>query len=125
MNEYELYEIVVGFTGNLEQSTLAVLISLLSAYLVLAYAVGTKLTRFQVLFISICFTVVYIGVLQAQMFYLDETLQLAGRLEAIREQSSIAEGTGGVSMVIFVAIRILFLLGALYFMWNVRHTETE
>ena len=124
MSEYELYEVVIGFTGNLEQS-MAVLISLLSAYLVLAYAVGHKLTKFQVLFISACFTVAYIGVLQAQVFYLDETLQLAGRLEAIREQTSIAEGTGEVSMVIFIAIRTLFLLGALYFMWNVRHTNTE
>ena len=115
MSEYELYEIVVGFTGNLEQS-MAVLISLLSAYLVLAYAIGAKLTRFQVLFISICFTVAYIGVLQAQIFYLDETLQLAERLEAIRKQSSIAEGTGELSIAMFITIRILFLLGALCFM---------
>ena len=124
MSEYELYEIVVGFTGNLEQS-MAVLISLLSAYLVLAYAIGAKLTRFQVLYISICFTVAYIGVLQAQIFYLDETLQLAERLEAIRKQSSIAEGTGELSIAMFITIRILFLLGAIYFMWNVRHTKTE
>jgi hypothetical protein len=124
MSEYELYEVVVGFTGNLEQS-MAVLISLLSAYLVLAYAVGQKLTTFQVLFISICFTVAYIGVMQAQIFYLDETLQLAGRLEALRAQGSIAQGTGEVSMVVFIAIRFLFLVGALYFMWNVRHTKVE
>ena len=124
MSEYELYEIVVGFTGNLEQS-MAVLISLLSAYLVLAYAIGTKLTRFQVLFISICFTAVYIGVLQAQTYYLDETLQLSERLESIREHRSIAEGTGELSMVIFITVRVLFLLGALYFMWNVRRTKTE
>ena len=124
MSEYELYEIIVGYTGNLEQS-MAVLISLLSAYLVLAYAIGQNLTRFQVLFISICFTAVYIGVLQAQAYYLDETLQLSERLESISEHRSIAEGTGELSMVIFIAVRVLFLLGALYFMWNVRRTKTE
>ena len=52
MTEYELYEIIVGYSGNLEQS-MAVLISLSSAYLILAYTIGAKLSRFQVLFIRL------------------------------------------------------------------------
>lgn len=124
MSEYELYEVVIGFTGNLEQS-MAVLISLLSAYLVLAYAIGKKLSTFQVLFLSICFAVAYVGVLQAQIFYLDEAIQLSERLEAIRDKDSIAAGTGDISKVVFITIRILFLLGALYFMWNVRHPKSD
>jgi hypothetical protein len=124
MSEYELYEIVVGFTGNLEQS-MAVLISLLSAYMIIAYSVGANLTKFQVLFISTCFTTVYIGVMQAQFFYLGETIYLAEKLNLLRDSPSAVEGTGDISAIIFISVRVLFLIGALYFMWNVRHPKTE
>ncbi len=124
MTEYELYEIIVGYSGNLEQS-MAVLISLLSAYLILAYTIGSKLTRFQVLFISICFTVVYFGMMQAQMYYLDQTIRLAEQLEFLTEEKSIVAGQGRFSMVLFAGVRTLFLVGSLYFMWNVRRTATE
>ncbi len=124
MTEYELYEIIVGYSGNLEQS-MAVLISLLSAYLILAYTIGAKLSRFQVLFISMCFTVAYFGMLQAQMYYLDQTIRLAEELESLSGEKSIVAGQGDFSMVLFAGVRILFLFGSLYFMWNVRRTATE
>ncbi len=121
MSEYEFYEVIVGFTGNLEQS-MAVLISLLSAYLILAYTIGEKLSRFQVIFISTCFTLVYIGILQAQIYYLDQTVRLAEKLESLQGEPSIVAGQGDISIVAFVIVRIAFLIGSLYFMWNVRHT---
>ena len=124
MTEYELYEIIVGYSGNLEQS-MAVLISLLSAYLILAYTIGAKLSRFQVLFISTCFTVAYFGMLQAQMYYLDQTIRLAEELESLSGEKSIVAGQGDFSMVLFAGVRILFLFGSLYFMWNVRRTAAE
>ena len=124
MTEYELYEVVIGYASNLEQSN-AVLISLLSAYLVLAYAIGAKLSRFQVLFISICFTVAYFGIMQAQMYYLDQTIRLAEQLESLTGDKSIVAGQGDFSLVLFAGVRALFLLGSLYFMWNVRHTASE
>ncbi len=122
MSEYEFYEVIVGFTGNLEQS-MAVLISLLSAYLILAYTIGEKLSRFQVIFISTCFTLVYIGILQAQIYYLDQTVRLAEKLESLQGEPSIVAGQGDISIVAFVTVRVAFLIGSLYFMWNVRHTS--
>ena len=54
MTEYELVDAVASYTGLL-QSWLMAYFTILTAYLVTAYAVGQKLTTFQVFVVTICF----------------------------------------------------------------------
>ena len=125
MTEYELSEVVIGYSSNIDQST-AVMISVITAYLVTAYTIGINLSRFQVVFISACFIMVFIGLLNAQYFYVTEVLQNHSQLQAIKAgESPFSPAVGGATVAMFFIVRILFLLGALYFMWNVRHRKTE
>ncbi len=52
MNEYELVDAITGFQSNLIQGQ-AVTITILSAYMAVAYAVVAKLTTFRCTFISV------------------------------------------------------------------------
>jgi len=125
MTEYELSEVVIGYSSNVDQGT-AVMISVMSAYLVTAYAIGTNLSRFQVMFISICFTVVFLGLLSGQYFYVSQLVHNYAQLEAIAaSENQILQATGGTTVAMFFIVRALFLIGSLYFMWNVRHQKTE
>jgi len=125
MTEYELSEVVIGYSSTVDQGT-AVMISVMSAYLVTAYAIGTNLSRFQVMFISICFTVVFLGLLSGQYFYVSQLVHNYAQLEAIAaSENQILQATGGTTVAMFFIVRALFLIGSLYFMWNVRHQKTE
>jgi len=123
MTEYELSEVVIGYTSNIDQST-AVMISVLSAYLVVAYTIGAKLTRFQAAFISAGFIMVFAGILSAQYFYMTELLYATDQLQSVKDfENHISKASGNVIVLVFYAVRLLFLSGALYFMWNVRHPK--
>ena len=51
MTEYELFDLINGISSNIVQGQ-SVYLTTITAYLVVAYSVGAKLTRFQVFFVS-------------------------------------------------------------------------
>ncbi len=128
MTEYELVEIMAALQSNLIQAQ-AVTITMLTAYMVVAYTVGQKLTTFQCTFVSIMFLVFGLYGAVGQISNLNEMYYYGSKLGELREglffsvdADSAAEEVG---RWIFGGIRLLLFAGALYFMWSVRHPRDE
>ena len=128
MTEYELVDVMAALQNNLIQAQ-AVTITMLTAYMVVAYTVGDKLTTFQCSFVNAMFLI--FGLFQAtgQISNLNEMYYYGSQLGELREgqfcsvdADSAAEE---IARWVFGIIRLLLFAGALFFMWSVRHTKTE
>jgi hypothetical protein len=126
MNEYEAAEILNGVVAN-TLSAQAMFFTALSAYLAVAYSVGKQLSRYQVLFVNVLFILIFVnqsanqyGLFQAAVHYVD--VVETARSSAIDPIPNISRN---VNALMFLSIRSLLLLGALLFMWSVRHPKSE
>ena len=125
MDIYQLNDLMNGMNSNILQAQV-LFISVLSAYLVVAYTAGASLTRYQVTFISIVFLLITslgaFGQLRNVQILTDwgyQAVALSG-LEPV-----ISETQAAASKWLFIAIRVALTVGALAFMWQVRHPKTE
>jgi len=102
--------------------------TLVSAYLVVAYLVGEKLTRTQCRIITVLYLFWVAGVIQTQLFSGIGALRLAG---IIAETGTVLIGRYGdglamkIGIYSFSIVMICGVLASLYFMWTVRHSKTE
>ena len=126
MNEFELIESLNGAMSNLLASQ-ALFITILSAYIVMAYTAGQKLTKFQVGFVSFIF-LTFSFVISAG--FLDMTIEIAhyaSLLDQARGQNIglSARGDGQYVFPVSFLIRVAMILGALAFMWSVRRPKKQ
>ena len=121
MTEYELLDVVAAMNGNTITAT-GVYFSVLTAYLLVAYVAGIKLTKFQVAFINTVF-LFYNIVAAANMATMTRTtIALSQRLlEMSGEPPAVSEDTAIAIISVFILMRIMLVLGAIVFMWQVRH----
>ena len=122
MTEYEIRDF---FPSVLNGSTpvLSTIVSVISAYLIVSWLIGHKLTRSQVIWINLLFITFssmmvlrwvsgYLGAMRLQQ----ELLQLNQEIGTAITPELIA----GITCIYAAAI-----LGSLKFMWDVRHPKTE
>lgn len=121
MTEYELADLVASTVAN-SLIIAPILISIASAYLVVAWVVGSKLDRSQVLLINglfVSFTLLF-GLswarrIQVALSYQEELLKM--------NPNRMAElGTWLPPGAIIVYI--LIMLACLKFMWDIRHPKS-
>ena len=122
MTEYELSDLLNGITSNIIQGQV-VFLTILTAYLVVAYAVGAKLTRYQVSFVNFAYLLFGIIGIQAQLYNLDQVYDWGAQIFELRGESPTLAGEA--SRWVFISIRLIMLAGSLIFMWQVRHPKTE
>ena len=122
MTEYELSDLMNGIVSNVIQGQ-AVFLTTLTAYLIVAYTVGAKLTRYQVSFVNFVYLLFGVVGIQAQLYNFDQVYHWGAQIMQLRgEAPTIA---GAVSRWVFISIRLIMLIGSLVFMWQVRHPKTE
>ena len=124
MTEYELIDAMHSTMGSMMTSQ-GLFLSALFAYLVAAYTVGTKLTQFQAAFISVTFIVFALGGSSAMAAMSIEVSYLQSAIGDIRGSHSVSGSFPKVVGTMLVLVRPLVTIGALYFMWQVRHPKTE
>lgn len=126
MTEYELLEVLNAGMSNLIASQ-GIFITILSAYVVMAYTAGRKLTVFQAGFVSFMF-LTFSFVISSGFFDLTiEISHYALLLDEARGGSVGVSANGNVGYIFYIglAIRVFLILGALAFMWSVRHPKIE
>lgn len=124
MTEYELADLINGVGSNLIAMQ-ALFITVLSAYLVVAYSVGKDLSTYQVSFINFIFLLfVFIG-FQGQTAQFGMVFTYSDRLMELRGDPSQADTAKAIAQVTTMGIRFILAAGALVFMWQVRHPKTE
>jgi hypothetical protein len=118
MNEAELI-LAVNEIASTMLSEEALFYTQLSAYLVVAYLAGEKLTVFQVTLINFLFLV-------ATGLGLFGVISFSGQIEKLFEFAEQGTGTAATAaMYGTIIFRLILLIGAFIFMWQVRHPKTE
>ena len=126
MTEFELGEILHNNYDGLWQGA-QMYFTLVSAYLVVAYLIGDKLTRGQNTIVTGLYVVWVAGVILGQystsaqmMIVSQELLSIGSKIlpDAIRNPTQ-------VGVYSFLVVQFLGVVASLYFMWTVRHPRTE
>ena len=120
MNDYELSDLIATNVGNMYMDS-AGFFTLFSAYIVMTYLIGDKLTRFQVSFIN----AVFLGLMASSMIsvvnLINKNVILLNQLHEIDPQLHPAADYGELSAFAFVGFRVLVVIGCFIFMWQVRN----
>ena len=104
-------------------STLAVVISVMSAYLIVAYAVGKDLTRQQVSLINVLYgSFAGFGVYGVYGFSMG-TVDM-GNLAAEMTTQRTPQPNDAIPLL-FLVVLVPMLAGCYKFMWDVRHAKKE
>jgi hypothetical protein len=122
MTESELLDIAQGYTSNAIGLT-AIFLSVLTAYLVVAYTVGKKLSFSQVGVVNAFFFVVAIFMIGGQT----SLMTVATEAENTAQQISTWRTVPIISFIPY-ALQVFFLLfvfASLKFMWDIRHPKIE
>lgn len=122
MTEYELLDLV----GTWKADTVSVatsFVSILFAYILVAYVAGAKLTRGQFVIV----TVLMLWHCSINLFQIQVNQQsLIEYHELIRPEWSAAAVRNGLIMKWVIGSGgVMSIFAALYFMWSVRHPKAE
>jgi len=122
MTEYELVDAIASFNSNMH-SWATLYITIVSAYLVIAYSTGAKLTKSQTIIINTGF-IVFAG---SQVFGVRGSgmrcLEFVAEIQAINPEREFS--LTPVVLWVVVSIMLIAILVGLKFMWDVRHPKTE
>ena len=120
MSEYELRDLFVSLQGE-AQTTSALFLTVISGYLLVAYLLGSDLTKSQ----SRIFTGIFIVFTTAQIAGHFGTMLIMGD---IASQSETLGGSHQAMIFwagVYLAIHIAITFACLRFMWDVRHPKHE
>lgn len=122
MSEGELIEVAQVTWGNVI-SLIALIISVLSAYLVATYAVAARMTRSQILILNTLYLLI-IALLLSSTYTLSlratEMAELSVQISTLRQLGPRPNLPIGL-LVVFIFCTI----ASLKFMWDIRHPKTE
>ena len=121
MTAYEYMDLAYSGFG-LVHTTVSLVIAILSGYLVVAYTVGSKLTRLQVSALNIAYSVwaSYLGASGALDFIRARSL-----VTAAAELNAHISTPTAYMVHFYVSIGLLMWLASLWFMWIVRRAKAE
>ena len=122
MTEYELLDALGTFSSGM-QSWIALYFSGVSAYLIVAYMVGKKLTKPQAITISGGFVLFAILCIMGFSGLGLRLAEITGELRELRPEQAYLTSESGVLMSSLVLI--IGILASLRFMWSIRHPKTE
>ena len=124
MTEYELLDITYNGVANITAES-TIYFSQLAAYLIVAYTVGMKLTRFQIGYINFLFILLTFVGLTGSVTLIIRNLEFTARRLALGGIETVTEEISLVVVYLFVLFRLLLTGGAITFMWNIRHPKTQ
>ena len=122
MTEYEVTDLLTNMING-GTPVLAVFITIVSGYLIVAWLVGQKLTGAQVTLINMVFIVFAPMMIFAWVARFRAALRLQEKLRSINSETY---GVLSGELIAAVAVTLLILVvGCVKFMWDVRHPKTQ
>ena len=122
MTEAELIDAAQATWGNVI-SIIAILISLLSGYIVLAYVAAEKMTVAQVTIVNTLYILIYTLFLGSNYTLTTRATEMAEL--SIQKSTERVMGPTPELPILLVIVFGFCLLASLKFMWDVRHPNTE
>jgi hypothetical protein len=122
MTEYELVDVLISY-NTAALSAMALYLTTVSSYLIVAYLAGKNLATSQVVIISVLFIVFGLLFGYAAFAYMRRGLLMADELRTMNP----GEFVGISPWIVFLATGVLFagILASLRFMWEIRHPKSE
>ncbi len=124
MNEYQIVDVLNNVTSNMLAAQ-ALFISIVSAYLVVAYSVGRDLSFYQVSFVNVGFILFSVISFQSALGFTDMLFFYYDKLAELRETKINAAASLEFARGALIGVRLLLIVGALIFMWSVRHPRSD
>ena len=121
MTAYEYMDL--AYSGFSSAATMvSLLVAVLSGYLIVAYAIGSNLTRLQVTVLNIVYSIWTIYILMSGFISLTRTRHHIILAVELDQQLS-----SPVALIVhgYVSIGLMLWLTSLWFMWSVRHPKPE
>ena len=100
----------------------ALFVGSFTAYVVAAHWVGKTLTTFQVSFISAVFMLLSILGVRSQLWFMQNIDEVS---QGVRSLIRSDEAGSWIVPGGFIIVRIFLIVGAFFYMWQVRHPKTE
>lgn len=122
MNEAELVEAWGLFLGN-SQTALGLYLSVLTGYLIIAYLVGNKLTRVQVLIVTVLYVSASAIITLWFFAWWSRALEFAMEARQLNPDRQVANSIGATWAI--TSMLVMATVASLYFMWSMRHSRTE
>jgi hypothetical protein len=122
MTEYELVDVLISY-NTAALSAMALYLTTVSSYLIVAYLTGKNLATSQVVMISVLFIVFALLFGYAAFGYMRRGLLMADELRTMNP----GEFVGINPWIVFLGTGLLFagILASLQFMWEIRHPKSE
>ena len=124
MTELEAYEALM-LASNQAQSTGEVLLTILTGYLLIAFFIGERLTIFQVCFVNAIFLLTYVSTWQTLIEYLDIASHFREILTSLQSELPVVIEPAYSTSIFNIIMASLMTIGALYFMWTIRHPKSD
>jgi hypothetical protein len=124
MNELDAYNALI-LANDQAQNIGEMLLTILTGYLLITFFVGEKLTTFQVCFVNVVFLLSYISTWQTLIEYIATVEYFRETLMSLESDLPIAGTTPNATPAFSIIVASLLTIGALYFMWDVRHPKPE
>ena len=124
MTVYETSDLLNGVISN-QLAGQALFITIISAYLVVAYTVGDKLTKYQVSFINITFILFALTGLRGGVALIELIYEYSALKADLLQTGESMDTAGALALWMIAAVRVMLVLGSLVFMWQVRHPKPE
>ena len=124
MNEYEMSDLATAITSNILTSQ-SLFLTVLFAYLLVAYIAGKRLTTFQAGFISLVFFIVSLSSTIGVYAMTLDAISLGLRITELNGEDIAALSAAPATLTGILGGRVVMAVGALYFMWQVRHPKAE
>ena len=122
MTEYELVDVLISY-NTAAMSALALYLTTVSGYLIVAYLVGKSLAASQTVIVSVLFIVSALFYGYGAVGYLRRALLMVDELRTMNP----GEYYGVTPWLVFLIAGLCFagILASLRFMWDIRHPKTE
>jgi len=122
LTEYEMADLAMSAQATATPTT-ALFITILSGYLIVAWLVGEKLTRAQVIFINILFSFFQLSLVAGWSSRWSLSYRYQDALHSI--DPSFYELNSPAPLVAFALAMCASIPGCLKFMWDVRHPRVQ
>lgn len=119
MSEYELADLTTGAMNNFLAS-FTIFVSIVTAYVITAFAAGQRLTRIQVSVVNTCFLIACgsMGLLSVLIFQV-----FLRRVSALNAVNDTIVGPVVDFTWLVAALYSILTCASIIFMWNIRHSQ--
>jgi hypothetical protein len=125
MTEYEFADLSLTFIESAVSSSMMYL-TLVSGYLLAAYAIGAHLTKSQVTFVSVLFFVFASSSALAVVIQMDYIAELnSARVANFPDGTISSRPNEPLIGYVWAGIQAAGIVGCLWFMWSIRHPKIE